>query len=274
MWSLHRLVFTVPPAYRDRFASPIALAELRRRLAELLIGKSAGGGRRRGGLGWTGCVVIPHPVGDKDPARFHPHLNVFAWRGHYGRGVLEEERLAAIKEGWRELLGMGDEAGPVNVNVRFMRQDETRRIEFSCRYMARIFAGWGGWSPKWVQWFGKAEKTPEIEDACECCGERLRQIATGADAEERWRELRAHRPTGPPLELVPAVPGDVVDVPFAELEPAWWGENRARLLSGSATSSAARELVRAAELVQAQAELALGPTATPRPPAPWRRRRS
>lgn len=255
VWSLHRIVFTVPPAYRDRLVSPLDVAELRRRLAELLIGKAAGGGRRRGGLGWSGCVIIPHPVGDKDPTRFHPHFNVFAWRGHYSRGALTEDQLVALKEGWRDLLGMGDEAGPVNVNVRFMRQDEDRRIEFSCRYMARIFAGWGGWSPKWVQWFGRAEKTPEIDDRCECCGEKLAQIATGADAEERWRELRAHRPTGPPLELVPATPGDVVDVPFAELEPAWWAEHRPRLLRPdprltSSRRAAAVALVDAAEAAQ------------------------
>lgn len=257
MWSVHRIVFTVPPEYRARLASPAALAELRRELAAALIGTAAGKGRRRGGLGWTGCVIIPHPVGDKDPRRFHPHLNVFAWRSTWGRGKLDEAALAELKESWRELLGMGDEAGPVNVNVRFLRQDEDKRIEFSCRYMARIFAGWGGWAPKWVQWYGAAERTPELDDRCESCGEKLRPIATGADAEARWREVRAHRPTGPPCELVPERPGDVVDLPFAELAPAWWAANRARLLTPDPRISDRVELSRVEVVEAPQRELRL-----------------
>ena len=209
LWSVRFAVFTMPPAVRGRYLSSPQIGALRRELAEVL--------KRDFGAAWA--VIMPHPVGDEDPTAFHPHLNVAWGTGRLGPGVMPPAELARLKERWRELLQVGDE-GAVDVRVWFRRRPEEVEITNDLVYLARGFAGWARWCPKWCQWYGKTAKVEEEKPSHVCpeCGQPEVEVATGAAAERAWREAAARFATGPPPEE-PLWSGEAAELRLDALRP-------------------------------------------------------
>jgi hypothetical protein len=151
-------VMTIPVEIRERFLDPKAWARVRRSAARLL---------KR--LGMLYGVEVSHPVGDRDPEAFHPHLN-WLWRPRPGsRGFVDVERL---RQAWASILR-------VNVADVYHRYSAAAgKIRHWCRYVSRLFPGLHGWTGP-VRWFGAFPKRRNTsENVCPECGCHYRYLGT------------------------------------------------------------------------------------------------
>jgi len=158
-------VFTVPPALRGRFVDPKEWGRVRRAVWGIL---------KRLGADY-GCEAS-HPVGDKSPDVFAPHLN-FLWVPKSGRGMVDVQ---ALRSAWGFILG----AAVVDVHHSFVLPGETGKLRHRCRYVTRPFPRLAKWCGN-LKWYGKPPAlTPEAEPApCPKCGEYLRCEGRCCEAE-------------------------------------------------------------------------------------------
>ena len=158
-------VFTVPPALRGRFVDAKEWGRVRR---------AAWGILKRAGASY-GCEAS-HPVGDKSPDVFAPHLN-FLWVPKSGRGLLDVD---ALRAAWGFVLG----AVVVDVHHSFVLAGETGKLRHRCRYVTRPFARLAKWCGN-VKWYGKPPALPEPDEIPPCpkCGEHLRCEGRISEAE-------------------------------------------------------------------------------------------
>lgn len=128
-------ICTVPVMERYKYINPAEWQKVRRKLWKVL--------KERFGALYG--VEATHPVGDKDPGFFHPHLN-FLWIQKPGlRGFLDVNEL---REAWAKILSVdvADVYHQYNSNVR--------KIKHWCNYVSRTFPGTHGWTGP-VRWYGK-----------------------------------------------------------------------------------------------------------------------
>lgn len=211
-------VFTIPPGLRPKFAGlevekkKRRIGPLRRALWHLLRDEFAA---------FAACIII-HPVGDKNPRRFHPHLNVMWTRGGLRDGHrvdlrpwLPPAELERLKVRWAELIGCPGET--VDVHTEFIpgqgykktkRRGRVRMVPVrvalghAARYYGRVFVGWRHYMPKAVQWYGihpNAGIEPEPLRCPKCRG-RFVILEMGDQAGAEYARLRAAAvsETGPP----------------------------------------------------------------------------
>lgn len=163
-------VFTVPPRLRGRMVSKATWLTFRR-AAWKLLQKHAGA---------RFAVACSHPVGDKNPNLFHPHVH-FLWCAGRGFQVhLSQRTIANIRRDWAQLLG----ARLVDFHHSYTKGDEHGKLFHRCRYIARSFPGFGKWCGQ-VAWFGDVPQVRfrSVKD-CPKCHKPIRVIgsATAADA--------------------------------------------------------------------------------------------
>jgi len=137
-WLLRQFVLTVPEDDRFRFASREDINKLsgvaRRTIKEFYPGQRV--------------VAYIHTVGDDNPRKFNPHINVqIFYRKRDGVRLKETpEKLNAIKDRWARglrRLGCSDVRGPgediagKRVDVQYSFATKPRKVLFKIRYMTR-----------------------------------------------------------------------------------------------------------------------------------------
>lgn len=179
-------VFTVPPRLRGRMVSkPTWLAF--RRTAWGILKKHAGA---------VCAVACSHPVGDKNPDLFHPHVH-FLWVGKRGQQVhLSKPTIDRIRAEWAKALNVR----VVDFHHSYTKGAEDGKLFHRCRYVARSFPGFGKWCGQ-VAWFGDVPtvKFRSVKD-CPKCHKQIRVIgcATELDLQE-WK--KGNPPRVPPWLL-------------------------------------------------------------------------
>lgn len=173
-------VFTIPPRLRGRMMDR-ATWRAYRRAAWRLLQKHAGA--RFG-------VACSHPIGDKNPDLFHPHIH-FLWCGKPGfKGYLADSVLDAMRRDWAALLG----ARVVDLHHSYVKGQEHGKLFHRCRYIARSFPGFAAWCGS-VAWFGDYPKGVVFRSmqTCPHCHQPVRVIGTATAA-----DLDAYRLGIPP----------------------------------------------------------------------------
>lgn len=150
--------FTIPPNLRQDYSEPQNWQLLRTDLWQLL--------KRQ--YGAVFALEGTHPIGDKHPVVFHPHLN-FVWMLRDGyRGYIDLDELRGFL---RVLLGT---LGPVNCHHTY-GQDDAQLMHW-CQYVTRIFPQFSAWSGH-LRWYGRYPKYKQLTDCfCGKCQERLKII--------------------------------------------------------------------------------------------------
>jgi len=164
-------VLTMPPEVRERYTTAAAWRLLRRKVSHLF----------RDEFGAAFQCIATHPVGDDDPAAFHPHLNVLWSKRTPGLGMLSEPDLERLKLRWGEILGSDR---PVDVHGSFVQSWDAKRLRHRARYYCRLFVAWGRWMPKAVQWYGDYARGTVPTCCCVECGGGFNVLALGDHAIE------------------------------------------------------------------------------------------
>lgn len=167
-------VFTLPPRLRGRMADKATWLTFRREAWRILQ-------RHAGAKLAVGCS---HPVGDKNPDKFHPHVH-FLWIGARGQQVhLSKPTIDRIRKAWAELLNVHQ----VDFHHSYVKGAEGGRLFHRCRYIARSFPGFGKWCGQ-VAWFGDPP-TVKFRSVKECptCHQVVRVIGTASTTDfELWK---------------------------------------------------------------------------------------
>ena len=142
--------FTIPPKLREGFLDNKAWQKARKkawRILKTLFGAKYG-------------VEASHPIGDKDPNVFHPHLN-FLWVQEKGRRPFIDRAL--LQKKWAEALGVRV------VDVYTQYSLHLRVIAHWAKYITRTFPGNHKWAGS-LRWYGKYPKTrrPDQVKCCDC----------------------------------------------------------------------------------------------------------
>ncbi|MBA7615201.1 hypothetical protein ES703_22479 [subsurface metagenome] len=150
--------FTIPPYLRQGYTEPKNWQRLRAAVWQLI--------KRR--YGAVFALEGTHPIGDKHPDVFHPHLN-FVWVLRDGfQSYIDLEEL---RDFFKVLLGT---IGPVNVWHQY-GQDDAQLMHW-CKYVTRIFPEFSNWAGH-TRWYGRYPKyKPVTESFCSKCGQRFISI--------------------------------------------------------------------------------------------------
>ena len=171
-------MFTVPPRLRGRMLDRKTWRVFRRAAWKLL---KVHAGARFG-------VACSHPIGDKNPDIFHPHVH-FLWCGEPGfKGFLPDTVLDILRLEWSKLLG----CKLVDIHHSYVKGTQHGKLFHRCRYVARSFPGFAAWCGS-VAWFGGRQVvTFRKLTVCPHCKEPIRIIGT-ATAQDfaAWRAGRA-----------------------------------------------------------------------------------
>jgi len=164
-------VLTVPESIREHYyLQPQEWRKVRRKLWHVL----------KNYFGALYGVEATHPVGDKDPKAFHPHLN-FLWVQRKGfRPFLDVDRLRLE---WQKILNVE------TADVYSQYTSDIRRIYHWAKYVTRTFPGTHDWTGP-MRWFGKYPKIKIIRE-CHCseCQSQFRVIGTlDARLVNEWQE--------------------------------------------------------------------------------------
>jgi hypothetical protein len=123
-------------------------------------------------------VEASHPVGDKNPSVFHPHLN-FLWIQKPGFKPFINVKL--LRKKWGKLLKVKV------VDAYTQYSNKIAQIYKWAKYVTRTFPGNHKWTGP-MRWFGKypKDKTP-VEYVCNECGCRFKLIGyiSGEDV-DNW----------------------------------------------------------------------------------------
>ena len=178
-------VFTVPPELRIKFQDTVVWGRCVKRILGVL--------KKKYGLKYG--LGSYHPIGDRNPNIFHPHLDLvwiqkIVFFAFFGEGeqkekkelkpFLDDQQLKELKKAWKKIIGA---EGVVDV---FHNYTENEGLIFKrVDYCIRPFPGWKFWRGKAVRWYGKypregkdynAEKYEFPQDEiCEICGQKIRR---------------------------------------------------------------------------------------------------
>lgn len=189
-------VFTMPPEVRWRFADPRVMGLAAKACARAL--------KRIAGMKFG--YYAPHPIGDKNPDVFHPHLN-FLWRPLTGRGVIPAGQLEELKAWWAGYLRVP----VVDLHHSFVQRGEEGKLRHRARYVSRTFPAFAEWCGS-GRWYGKPPPIdPEATLPCPKCGKAFRCEGRISEAEalsmERGALWRKYGHSFPCPDLgVPTVP--------------------------------------------------------------------
>ena len=173
--------FTIPPRLRGRMTDR-ATWRVFRRAAWKLLQKHAGA---------KFGVACSHPIGDKNPDLFHPHVH-FLWCGSPGfKGFLADTTLETLRGEWAKLLSVK----LVDIHHSYVKGGQHGKLFHRCRYVARSFPGFAKWTGS-VAWFGHYKPVVfRSLKACPHCKQSIRIIGTATAADfDAWHAGRA-----PPL---------------------------------------------------------------------------
>lgn len=190
-------VFTVPPAGRAQFVDRKRWRVAVKSIITYL--------KRYHGFEYG--AECSHPNGDRDPAVFHPHVNLLWVQREGFKPLFTGEQLAGIRNAWSNAIGG---YAPVDIHHQYVKRRERFRIWHRCKYMTRPFPKWAAWCGG-VQWYGRRPKVPDNskKNPCGKCGHEfkivgqsslaayLKYLATGTVALPAYMLTNGYR--GPPL---------------------------------------------------------------------------
>ena len=146
--------FTIPPILRQNFVIPAQWQKLRTAVWEIL----------RNQFGAEYALEATHPISEKHPGVFHPHLN-FLWIQRLGfKPFLNVDKLA---DAFRDALNY---KGVVNLHHDY--SSKTARIVHWVNYVTRIFPEYADWAGQ-LRWYGRYPRK-HIHDPfiCQVCGNK------------------------------------------------------------------------------------------------------
>jgi hypothetical protein len=152
-------IFTMPLSLRDNFKQPKAIKKLRGDLWKIL----------KENFGGLFAYEATHPISEKHPDVFHPHLN-FLWVQKSGfRPFIDVERLRRL---YSDLLNY--KISDVDLYTHY--SNKIPQIWKWCQYAARTFPNFATWCGP-VKWFGKYPKSDQKQTfICPQCMEFIRVL--------------------------------------------------------------------------------------------------
>ncbi len=168
-------VFTIPPRLRMKFTDTHKLRLLRSKLWQLLEKK----------FGALFAVEATHPISEKSPEVFHPHLN-YLWKQRPGfRSYINIENLR------KEFAKILHYSGEPNCWTHY--SNVIGKIWHWSKYVTRVFSNVSAWAGP-VKWYGDYPRY-KVESNFQCaeCGETFKLLGyidryAIQDYEERgWR---------------------------------------------------------------------------------------
>jgi len=136
---MNYLVFTIPPALRSRYIDRANLAKLRRKIWQLLYYYFD--------AEWG--IEATHPVSEKNPDVFHPHLNFLFCIKHKSPTYLD---IATIKAYYKHFLSWDKE---VDIWASYTRKPG--KLWHLCNYITRAFPQFSIWQGA-VTYYGHPPK--------------------------------------------------------------------------------------------------------------------
>ncbi|MBA7646925.1 hypothetical protein ES703_54693 [subsurface metagenome] len=173
---------TIPPRLREHYLDSKAWTKVRKKAWQIL----------KKYFGAKFGVEVSHPVGDRRPDVFHPHLN-FLWvqvKGH--RPFIDR---ALLQRKWAEVIG----ERVVDVYTQYAYH--IRQIAHWAKYVTRTFPGNHKWAGS-LRWYGKYPKKTRLEHTiCADCGSRFHVIGSiSVDVVDQWIEYGQLSGRDPPWE--------------------------------------------------------------------------
>jgi hypothetical protein len=150
--------FTIPPILRQSFVNPDKWQGLRSKLWEVLREK----------FGGLFALEATHPVSERAPDRFHPHLN-FLWvqRPDY-KPFLNVELLSKLFKSLLHYKGV--------VVLHHSYSDKIEKQKHWIRYVTRIFPYYSVWAGA-LRWYGKYPRQVKKDKyCCPVCGQAYRVL--------------------------------------------------------------------------------------------------
>lgn len=174
--------FTIPPKLRESFLDNKAWSTVRKKAWRIL----------KKNFGAKYGVEASHPIGDKNPNVFHPHLNFLwvqrpGWRPFIDKDVLQRE--------WCKVLDVE------MVDVYTQYSHHVRQIAHWAKYICRTFPGNHKWAGC-LRWYGKYPKqTRPDKVTCADCGSTFRVIGyVSVELVDQWFEHGQLMGRAPPWE--------------------------------------------------------------------------
>lgn len=174
-------VFTVPMELREKCIDPKYMQHLRHEAWNIL----------RYAYGAEFAVEATHPISEKHPDTFHPHLN-FLWKPL--PTVSPYIDVTALRDLWRIALGYNKQ-----VDVETQYSNKPGKLWKWSKYISRLFPEFSVWTGP-IKWFGFYPKNLEKGTGlCQECHQQI--IALGYATPELTARLLEHDPksgTSPP----------------------------------------------------------------------------
>jgi len=175
-------VFTVPLSLREECLDKSSWQHLRKQ-AWLLLKNTFGG---------LYGVEVSHPSGEKDPTKFHPHLN-FLWIQRTGfRPYIDVDLL---RRTWADVLKVDTS------DVYSQYSSDIAKIIHWSNYVTRTFPGNHKWTGP-VRWYGKYPRMKHLTECrCSDCGCKFTMIGwVDARSVDDWYEIGMLMGRAPPWE--------------------------------------------------------------------------
>ena len=177
-------VFTLPMELREHALDPKYIHVLRFRAWQIL--------KQVFGAEWA--VEATHPISEKHPDTFHPHLN-FLWRPKHGHPTFID--VAKLRTFWQIVLNY---YGPVDVWSNYF--NKPAQLWKKAKYVTRVFPEFSTWQGN-VKWYGKTPKLQKKEEClCPVCHQKI--MALGYARPHLVAQLLEHDPKSgrPPPDIL------------------------------------------------------------------------
>jgi len=167
-------VFTIPIELREQCIDPKFVRKLRAKAWQIL----------RTVFHADFAVEATHPISEKNPETFHPHLN-FLWKPIRGRSPYID--FSVLRTLWANALNF---AGTVNLYSQF--SNKPAKIWKWCKYVTRLFPEFSSWLGS-IKWYGNYPKASKEKDClCPICRQKITSL--GYLRPEKVSELLEHDP--------------------------------------------------------------------------------
>ena len=166
-------VFTIPFELRHRFINRKKIDELRRAVWKLLKTKFNG----------KFAVEFTHPIAEKKPSVFHPHLNFIWLTKNNNQAYIDVE---ALNKAYSKLLGYDK-----TVDVKHNYYHNYDEVYHKIKYALRNFPEYATWCGQ-VRYFGKRIKVTKEKKDCICEKCKGKFIALGFLSAEKSREYEQY----------------------------------------------------------------------------------
>jgi hypothetical protein len=139
-------IFTIPMHLRYKYYDRKVLTELIKQIWNVL--------KYNFDAKW--CMVAVHPISEKNPTVFHPHINILWLQGSIGAEYIDVEELKAQYGVLLDYEGLPD--------VRTRYSNKAGQLYHWCSYIVRVF-------PEFSRWLGNIRyygKPPKLDAKGEC----------------------------------------------------------------------------------------------------------